>query len=252
MRKVRVAPKGMGLNDFVAQQEGFFAEEGIEVEWDIKTSVERSRAGRISTTSRARRTSPTPRATRARSSAPACGAASPTPRPAWGASCPTATASRLGRSSVRPDSRIRRQDLLRTCRSRSACAPAATSTFRSGSKIPAAREHQGREHRRLRRAAQGAARQGSGGGEPAAAADRHGAPARPADGDEDEFHTRGGFPRARRSRTCAPICAVRPGGESLNSNLQKYLPRWESASAGIHGHPTNGTTRSSRAASASC
>jgi NitT/TauT family transport system substrate-binding protein len=37
MRKVRVAPKGMGLNDFVAQQEGFFAAEGIEVEWDIKT-----------------------------------------------------------------------------------------------------------------------------------------------------------------------------------------------------------------------
>jgi hypothetical protein len=37
MRKVRVAPKGMGLNDFVAEQEGFFAEQGIEVEWDIKT-----------------------------------------------------------------------------------------------------------------------------------------------------------------------------------------------------------------------
>ena len=37
MRKVRVAPKGMGLNDFVAQAEGFFADEGIEVEWDIKT-----------------------------------------------------------------------------------------------------------------------------------------------------------------------------------------------------------------------
>ncbi|MGH8732956.1 MAG: ABC transporter substrate-binding protein, partial [Burkholderiales bacterium] len=37
MRKVRVAPKGMGLNDFVAQAEGFFAAEGIEVEWDIKT-----------------------------------------------------------------------------------------------------------------------------------------------------------------------------------------------------------------------
>ena len=31
MRKVRVAPKGMGLNDFVAEQEGFFADEGIEV-----------------------------------------------------------------------------------------------------------------------------------------------------------------------------------------------------------------------------
>jgi hypothetical protein len=27
----------MGLNDFVAQQEGFFTAEGIEVEWDIKT-----------------------------------------------------------------------------------------------------------------------------------------------------------------------------------------------------------------------
>ena len=37
MRKVRVAPKGMGLNDFVAQEEGLFAEEGIEVEFDIKT-----------------------------------------------------------------------------------------------------------------------------------------------------------------------------------------------------------------------
>jgi NitT/TauT family transport system substrate-binding protein len=37
MRKVRVAPKGMGINDFVAEREGFFAAEGIEVEWDIKT-----------------------------------------------------------------------------------------------------------------------------------------------------------------------------------------------------------------------
>ena len=37
MRKVRVAPKGMGLNDFVALEEGFFADEGIEVEFDIKT-----------------------------------------------------------------------------------------------------------------------------------------------------------------------------------------------------------------------
>jgi NitT/TauT family transport system substrate-binding protein len=37
MRTVRVAPKGMGLNDFVAEQEGFFAAEGIEVEWDVKT-----------------------------------------------------------------------------------------------------------------------------------------------------------------------------------------------------------------------
>jgi hypothetical protein len=31
MRIVRVAPKGMGLNDSVAQEEGFFRAEGIEV-----------------------------------------------------------------------------------------------------------------------------------------------------------------------------------------------------------------------------
>ena len=34
---VRIAPKGMGLNDFVAQQEGFFAAEGLHVEFDWKT-----------------------------------------------------------------------------------------------------------------------------------------------------------------------------------------------------------------------
>jgi hypothetical protein len=37
MRKVRVAPKGMGIHEFVAQDEGFFAAEGIEVEFDWKT-----------------------------------------------------------------------------------------------------------------------------------------------------------------------------------------------------------------------
>jgi NitT/TauT family transport system substrate-binding protein len=35
--KVVVAPKGMGLNDFVAMQEGFFREEGLDVEFDMKT-----------------------------------------------------------------------------------------------------------------------------------------------------------------------------------------------------------------------
>lgn len=34
LRKVKVAPKGMGLNDFVAMQEGFFAAEGLDVEFD--------------------------------------------------------------------------------------------------------------------------------------------------------------------------------------------------------------------------
>ena len=34
---VKVAPKGMGLNDFVAMQEGFFASEGLDVEFDWTT-----------------------------------------------------------------------------------------------------------------------------------------------------------------------------------------------------------------------
>jgi hypothetical protein len=35
--RIKVAPKGMGLNDFVAQEEGFFTAEGLEVEFDWKT-----------------------------------------------------------------------------------------------------------------------------------------------------------------------------------------------------------------------
>src|SRR5438045_9792837 len=37
LRPVTVAPKGMGLYDFVAYQEGFFAGEGLDVEFDWKT-----------------------------------------------------------------------------------------------------------------------------------------------------------------------------------------------------------------------
>jgi NitT/TauT family transport system substrate-binding protein len=37
LKHVKIAPKGMGLNDFVAQQEGFFAREGLDVEFDWKT-----------------------------------------------------------------------------------------------------------------------------------------------------------------------------------------------------------------------
>ncbi|MGB3746208.1 MAG: hypothetical protein WBD11_17040 [Xanthobacteraceae bacterium] len=37
LHPVRIAPKGMGLNDFVAMQEGFFAAEGLDVEFDWKT-----------------------------------------------------------------------------------------------------------------------------------------------------------------------------------------------------------------------
>jgi NitT/TauT family transport system substrate-binding protein len=37
MKKVTVAPKGMGLNDFVAKEEGFFKAEGLDVTFDWKT-----------------------------------------------------------------------------------------------------------------------------------------------------------------------------------------------------------------------
>src|SRR6476619_1904211 len=36
-RSVKIAPKGMGLNDFVAMKEGYFAAEGLDVEFDWKT-----------------------------------------------------------------------------------------------------------------------------------------------------------------------------------------------------------------------
>lgn len=37
LRKVKIAPKGMGLNDFVALEEGYFAAEGLDVKFDWKT-----------------------------------------------------------------------------------------------------------------------------------------------------------------------------------------------------------------------
>ena len=37
LQNVKIAPKGMGLNDFVALQEGYFVAEGLHVEFDWKT-----------------------------------------------------------------------------------------------------------------------------------------------------------------------------------------------------------------------
>lgn len=37
LKSVKIAPKGMGLNDFVAWEEGYFAAEGLQVEFDWKT-----------------------------------------------------------------------------------------------------------------------------------------------------------------------------------------------------------------------
>lgn len=37
LKNAKIAPKGMGLNDFVALQDGYFAAEGLHVEFDWKT-----------------------------------------------------------------------------------------------------------------------------------------------------------------------------------------------------------------------
>jgi NitT/TauT family transport system substrate-binding protein len=36
LKRVKIAPKGMGLNDYVAKQEGFFEAEGLDVDFDWK------------------------------------------------------------------------------------------------------------------------------------------------------------------------------------------------------------------------
>ena len=37
LHRIKVAPKGMGLNDSVALDQGFFADEGLDVQFDWKT-----------------------------------------------------------------------------------------------------------------------------------------------------------------------------------------------------------------------
>jgi hypothetical protein len=59
--KVSVAPKGMGLNDFVAMQEGFFGDEGLDVEFDMNTFRGTQTVGKICNISSVRRTGPTPK-----------------------------------------------------------------------------------------------------------------------------------------------------------------------------------------------
>ena len=51
LTRVTVAPKGMGLNDFVAMEEGLFAAEGLDVTLDWKTfrGTQSSWRGRLNT-----------------------------------------------------------------------------------------------------------------------------------------------------------------------------------------------------------
>ena len=100
LKRVRVAPKGMGLNDFVAMQEDFFAVEGLDVEFDWKTFRGTQSSWKDSNISSGPRTALIPKKNRTCSRALACGVRSATPAPAWAASLPKVMAIRPGQSSL--------------------------------------------------------------------------------------------------------------------------------------------------------
>src|SRR6516225_9033215 len=132
LRPVTVAPKGMGLYDFVALQEGFFAAEGLDVDLDWKTFRGTQSSWKELAYFQRPQDRPYTQDKREVIQAPASGARSATPVPAWARWCPMPTASRLGRSSCGPTRASAGRKTSRTCRSRSACAREATSTCRIG------------------------------------------------------------------------------------------------------------------------
>ena len=125
--KVSVAPKGMGLNDFVAMQEGFFRDEGLDVEFDMKTFRGTQSSWKDLQYFDRPQDRPFRKAARL-FKALAPGAASAMPVPEWGNSCPTATASHRGAFSCGRTRGSNGPKTSRMCRSRSACAQGATST----------------------------------------------------------------------------------------------------------------------------
>ena len=129
LHRVKIAPKGMGLNDFVAMQEGFFAAEGLDVEFDWKTFRGTQSSWKdLQYFQRPQDRPYTARQGRGDPGRLRLGHRSAMPAPAWDVSWPTPMACRRGRFSC---GRIRAsvsRAISRTCRSRSACAPAAIST----------------------------------------------------------------------------------------------------------------------------
>ena len=128
LHRVKIAPKGMGLNDFVAMQEGFFAAEGLDVELDWKTF--RGTQSSWKDLQYFQRPQDRPYTQdKAEVIQGAC---------VWGSICNASAgmgrfvADAYGVSPwaifVRPDSRFISRAISRTYRSRSACAPAAIST----------------------------------------------------------------------------------------------------------------------------
>ena len=132
LHRVKIAPKGMGLNDFVAIQEGYFAAEGLDVEFDWKTF----RGTQSSWKGLDYLQRPQDRPYTEDKSDVIQGACM------WGSICNASAgmgrfvADAYGLSPwaifVRPDSRFARRRISKTFRSRSACAPAATSMSPTG------------------------------------------------------------------------------------------------------------------------
>ena len=249
MRKVRVAPKGMGLNDFVAQEEGFFAAEGIEVEWDIKTfrgtqsswkGLELPAAPAGPALHRGRRTEADPVRLR-------LGHDLQRQRRHGHASCRDCYGVSPWAIFVRPDSKIREPEDLKD-------VPVSVG-MRAGShfNVPYRLEkylpleniktvNTGGFGARLQRAARRRGR----GGEPAAAADRHGRAARPAQDHGGRVpHPVVGAETASARRRARPICAGSTAPrQALDADLEKYLPLWESSQSRPSSRTsTTGTSR---------
>ena len=174
LKAVKVAPKGMGLNDFVAHQEGYFAAEGLAVEFDWKTF----RGTQSSWKGLDYFQRPQDRPYTQSKEDVIQGAC------AWGTVCnASAGMGRIVREGygispwaifVRPDSPSSDRRISPVCRSPSACAPGAFQRALSPREISAARPDQDREHGWIWCATTGTARQGRGGRQTAATADRHG------------------------------------------------------------------------------
>src|SRR3984893_9623322 len=129
--QVTVAPKGMGLNDFVAQQEGFFSAEGLDVSFDWKTFRGTQSSWKELAYFEPPRDHPyTEGATSFR--APARGEASATRAPAWDGSCRKPMGIPPGPSSCGSILTFANPKICEMCPSRWACAPPATSTCPTG------------------------------------------------------------------------------------------------------------------------
>ena len=231
MKKVTVAPKGMGLNDFVAKEEGFFAAEGLDVTFDWKTFRGTQSSWKDMNYLERPQDQPYTK-DKAEVIQGAC---------VWGSICnATRRHGQVRRRSLRrftlgdlraaglenpqargPEGRpdlgrhARRQPLQRAL-------PAG--------KIPAAREHQDREHRRLRRPAEGAARRRGRGGIAVAAADRDGRAAWPAQDHRGSLpYVVVGAGRLRADTTKGFLRALDRAEKAMDADLAKYLPLWKLA-----------------------